>query len=260
MKKIFTFLLVAGLMLNLATAQNVGEIAPDFTLKNLSNQNYKLSDNRGKVIMVFLVGYSCPFCIASAPSVKSKIIGEFGSNTNFQALVIDTWDGSASAVQNFKNSTGLDAIYLQKGSGVASGWSTTYDRLVVIDAEGKMVFKGSKAAKSDVDAAKTAVQNALNNITTSVAAFDNPDGFALSQNYPNPAQSGTTIEFSIGKPSKVTLSVFDITGKKILVPLHQYYSPGNYEVSIQQNQLKNGVYFYRFEADGFTSTKKMIIQ
>ncbi len=261
MKNIFTFLFSAVFILNVATAQNVGEVAPDFTLKDLSNIDYQLSANRGKVILVFLVGYNCSNCIGSAPTVKSTIIQSFESNSNYQTLIIDVWNGSAAAVQGFKSSTGLNARYLQKGSTVASDWGSTKDRLFVIDSEGKMAFKGTKVASSDAAAAKSAVQNALNNITTtSLSLFDHSEGFSLGQNYPNPAQNGTTIDFSLAKASDVVLSVFDLSGKKVLAPVNEHYPAGDFKISIQKNQLKEGIYFYRFETESFTSAKKMIIQ
>lgn len=261
MKNIFTFLFAAVLMLNVASAQNVGEVAPDFILKDLNNVDYKLSENRGKVILVFLVGYNCGNCIGSAPTVKSTIIQSFENNSNYQTLVIDVWNGSLSGVQTFKNSTGLNAKYLQKGSTVASNWGSTKDRLFVIDSEGKIAFKGTKAAGNDANDAKSAVQAALNNITTtSVNLIDEAEGFSLSQNYPNPMQNGTVIEFSVGKTSHVQLSVFDLSGKKVLIPINEYYPAGDFEISIQKNQLKEGIYFYRLETKSFSSTKKMIIQ
>lgn len=261
MKNIFTFLFATVLMLNLANAQKVGEIASDFTLKDLNNVDYTLSANRGKVILVFFVGYNCGNCIGSAPTVKSAIIQSFESNSKFQTIVIDVWNGGLAGVQSFKSSTGLNAKYLQKGSTVASNWGSTKDRLFVIDSEGKIAFKGTKAAGNDANGAKSAVQTALNNITTtSVSLIDEAEGFSLSQNYPNPAQNGTTINFSLGNASMATLSVYDLSGKKVLVPVNEYFPVGDFQISIQKNQLKEGIYFYRFETERFTSTKKMVIQ
>jgi peroxiredoxin len=179
MKHIFTFFVVATVVFGSLSAQNVGEIAPDFSLKDLNDKDYKLSDNRGKVILVFLVGYNCTLYLASSPTVKSELTDVFSNNTNFQALVIDVWNGSKTSVQNFKHSTNINATYLQKGSAVASDWSSTKDRLIVIDADGKMVFKGSTAVKSDVNKAKSAVEDALNSVTTSVEIIDEKDGFSI---------------------------------------------------------------------------------
>lgn len=242
------------------SAQNVGTTAPDFTLKNLNDQNYTLSQSKGKVVFIFFVGYSCPFCISSAPSVKSNIISEFSSNSKFEVLVIDTWDGSKTQVQNFKNTTGLDAVYLQKGKNVTTAWSITYDRLAVVDADGKIVFKGTQGAGSDVNSAKTAIQNALQNLTTGVNDISLSADNWLGQNFPNPVIADSKIEFKISKSSKALLSIHDITGKSVIIRKYNLLPAGQHEIIIKQGELNPGIYFYRLEAGKFSSTKKMVVQ
>ena len=260
MKKLITSFIVVILFVITAFSQNQGDVAPDFMLKDLNNMDYKLSENRGKVILVFLVGYNCTLCLQSAPSVKSKLVDAFSDNNKFQTIVIDVWNGSASAFQSFKNSTNLNAVFLQKGSGVANSWSTTKDRLFVIDSEGKIAFKGTRAAKSDTDAAKTSIQNALSNLTTSVSEFLESDGFSLSQNYPNPALREANIDFVIPKSSEVKLSVFDISGKMIDLAVNNYYPAGKHSVKIELSKYDPGIYLYKLEVDEFSSTKRMIIK
>ena len=260
MKTKFTTLLVLALFSQLLFAQNQGETAPDFTLKDLNEIDYQLSANRGKVILVFLVGYSCPLCIASAPTVKSQLVDVYKNNNKFQTQVIDTWNGSKSAVQGFKSTTNIDATYLQKGQTVASSWATTYDRLVVIDAEGKIAFKGTRAAKSDVNTAGTAIQNSLNNLTTSAFDLNKSTGFVLGQNYPNPAFNETNIEFEINNPAKIKLSFFDITGKLAENPVHQFYDAGKHKITVDLSNFKQGIYFYRLETEENSATKRMVVK
>ncbi len=260
MKHVSILLFAALFMLNQGTAQNVGQVAPDFTLKNLNNEDYKLSDNKGKVILVFLVGYSCPLCIASAPDVKSGLLNVYGSNTNFQALVIDTWDGSTSAVNGFKNSTGLNAVYLQKGASVATSWSITYDRLVVIDSQGKMIFKGTRAARSDVAQAKNAIDLGLNNLTTSAFVLPANQPAVLGQIFPNPLTGNSTIEFTTARDGEVSLKIMDLTGKVVATPIQQLLPAGNHSVSVSSNQFQKGIYLYQLQTANYTSTKKMVVQ
>lgn len=259
MKHLFTILIASVLLLNVTSAQNVGQIAPDFTLADLNNVDYKLSGNKGKVVLVFLVGYSCSFCIASAPDVKSQLLDVFGSNNKFQALVIDTWDGNTSAVNGFKNRTGLNATYLQQGSKVATSWTTTYDRLVVIDSEGEMVFKGTRPAKSDVSLAYNAIEKALKNITTSTFDLKENEPVSLGQNFPNPVIKNTMIEFTLANATEVTLKIMDITGKVIATPVHELVQAGKHSVEFNTNKIPGGIYFYRLESDNFSITKKMIV-
>lgn len=260
MKLIFTFLLIISLSLG-TLAQNVGEAAKDFTLKDLSNMDYMLSSNKGNVILLFLVGYNCSLCKASAPSVKSQLVDAFNGNEKFQAIVIDVWDGNTSSVQGFQSSTNLsNATFLQKGSGVAADWSTTYDRVFVVDKQGKIAFRGTRAAQSDVSSAKSAIQTALNEVVTSVTLLEDQEGYALGQNYPNPVNNGTRIHFKLKDAGDVNISVYDITGKVVAVPVNRFYERGDYEIDFYKNDLKDGVYFYRMTSGDFSETKRMLIK
>lgn len=137
--------------------------APDFSLQNLSGETVSLSALKGKVVVLFFFGNSCPACKASAPSVQSKLANAYSSNDKVVVLGLDQWDGTKSAVQGFKNSTGVDFDLLLNASSAASSFSTTYDRLVVVDKEGFIRFKGSRAASSDANDAKDTVETYLNN-------------------------------------------------------------------------------------------------
>lgn len=260
MKQIFTLLIAIAAAFTV-NAQTVGQEAPDFTLNDLGSQSYTLSANRGKAILVFFVGYNCPNCLASAPTVKSDVVDVFKSDANFEALVIDVWDGNKSSVEGFKNQTNLAATYLQQGSGVASSWGMTYDRLAVIDEEGKLVFKGTRAARSDVSGAKAAIQAVLNDLnTTSVGEIDEAELNVLEQNYPNPVTGNTRINFRLNKTSEVNLSVFDISGKQLDVLVSSNLPAGEHQVEWDSTPYNQGVYLYRIETPEFRSTRRMVVK
>lgn len=260
MKTIFTFILAVFMAFG-AVAQNVGDNAPDFTLKDLSNNNFKLSDKEGEVVFIFWVGHSCPFCIASAPSVKTQIVDAFSNNSKFNAVVIDVWNGSTSSVQGFKNQTGINATFLQDGSSVAASYSIIYDRLLVVDGDGKIAFKGLTAAQSDVGAAKSVVQESLDKlVTTSATLIQDLTGNELGQNFPNPVVDKTKIRFSISEANQVQLSVFDITGKMVDMPVNGYYQGGEHEVELNRRSLPDGIYLYQVRSGNFTATRRMILK
>lgn len=98
---------------------------------------------------------------------------------------------------------------------------------------------------------------------------ETPVDYALAQNFPNPFNPETSIRYSIPKQAYVTIKVFDILGSEIATLVNEEKSIGNYEVKFSANDrsasggnslfLPSGVYFYRLQADDFTSTKKMIV-
>ena len=86
-----------------------------------------------------------------------------------------------------------------------------------------------------------------------------PFEYKLSQNYPNPFNPVTTINFSIPKQGNVTLKVYDVTGKEVIILINEQRSAGNYTVSFDGANLPSGAYFYRLESGDFKETRRMIL-
>ena len=86
-----------------------------------------------------------------------------------------------------------------------------------------------------------------------------PEAFALSQNFPNPFNSGTSIHFSVKQECAVRLSVFDMLGREIARPVDRAYTQGEYAVSFDASGLRSGIYLYRIEMGGFAAVRKMAV-
>ncbi|HEX2961110.1 MAG TPA: T9SS type A sorting domain-containing protein [Ignavibacteriales bacterium] len=83
--------------------------------------------------------------------------------------------------------------------------------------------------------------------------------FSLSQNYPDPFNSSTTINFSVKQDGMVRLSVYNILGSRVAVILDAYKPAGDYSVRYNGDKLPGGVYFYKLESGGRILTKKFIL-
>lgn len=86
-----------------------------------------------------------------------------------------------------------------------------------------------------------------------------PHYFSLSQNYPNPFNPVSIIKFEVPKDVNVTLKIFDILGREVTTLVNEFKRAGFYESKFDGNDLASGIYFYRIEAGGFISSKKMIL-
>jgi len=86
-----------------------------------------------------------------------------------------------------------------------------------------------------------------------------PESFELHQNYPNPFNPSTTIEFSLGKPSHVNLSVFTLIGRKVAELVNEQLVSGNYNVRFDASDLSSGTYLYQLKTNEITISKKMIL-
>lgn len=82
---------------------------------------------------------------------------------------------------------------------------------------------------------------------------------ALEQNFPNPFNPTTTIQYTIPKGGYVRLAVFNLLGQEVAKIFEGVQSAGTYEVTFNNQELPTGIYFYRIQAPGFVETRKMII-
>ena len=83
--------------------------------------------------------------------------------------------------------------------------------------------------------------------------------FSLSQNYPNPFNPVTTIRYSIGKPVRVILKIFDILGKEVTTLVNEEKPSGNYSINFDGSNLASGIYYYQMRAGEYTQTMKFIL-
>jgi hypothetical protein len=97
--------------------------------------------------------------------------------------------------------------------------------------------------------------------TTGVKVVNNntPVKFTLGQNYPNPFNPSTNINFSLEKPSKVILAIYNVLGQKVATLVNNFMQAGSYTFQFNASKLASGVYIYRIEAGDFVSAKKMIL-
>jgi len=84
-------------------------------------------------------------------------------------------------------------------------------------------------------------------------------GYYLEQNYPNPFNPGTTIAYSLPEASNVKLSVFNALGQQVKIVENVYKNSGNYNVTLNADDLNSGIYFYKLEAGQFSQIRKMIL-
>ena len=89
--------------------------------------------------------------------------------------------------------------------------------------------------------------------------YDSPAAVSLSQNYPNPFGTSTTIEYSTADAGFVKLSVYDVSGREIKKLVEEVKPAGKYTVNIDAKGLSQGIYFYRLKTNGNSIQRKMIL-
>ena len=106
-----------------------------------------------------------------------------------------------------------------------------------------------------------------NMVTVGTLSLDNntvPTVFALHQNYPNPFNPTTKISYDLPEESLVTLSIYDLMGRKVRTLVNSEQTIGF--KNIQWNATNDngqpvpaGMYIYTIQAGEFRQTKKMVL-
>jgi len=86
-----------------------------------------------------------------------------------------------------------------------------------------------------------------------------PVNFALKQNYPNPFNPVTTIEYYTALPGRVSLKVYDITGREAASLVGGNQEAGQHSVQFNAAGLASGVYIYKLVTDNFSASKKLLL-
>jgi hypothetical protein len=101
----------------------------------------------------------------------------------------------------------------------------------------------------------------LSEIPTSIQnkSSTSPLCFSLSQNYPNPFDASTTIEYYLPQASDVCLNAYNAFGEKVATLASGNASAGRHTVTFDGAELPNGIYYYRLTAGKYEQTGKMSI-
>jgi len=142
----------------------IGDMVPDFTIQFLDGTKQKLSEHRGKVIMLQFTASWCSVCRKEMPFIEKEIYSVLKSNDNFLLIGIDLKEDKAT-IEKFKKATGITyplvldtdgkifELYAEAEAGVT--------RNVIIDKDGKVAFLTRLYDREEFDAMKSKINELL---------------------------------------------------------------------------------------------------
>lgn len=86
-----------------------------------------------------------------------------------------------------------------------------------------------------------------------------PVEYSLQQNFPNPFNPSTTIQYALKESGKVDLTVYNMLGQQVLTLVSEYQNAGIHSVKFNASHLVSGVYVYRIKSNNFTASKKLLL-
>lgn len=121
----------------------VGDIAPDFTIKLIDGKTVKLSELRGKIVMLQFTASWCGVCRKEMPFIEKDIWQKHKSNPDFALIGIDR-DEPLEKVIAFGKSTGVTyPLGLDPGADIFAKYALRQagiTRNVLIDKNGRIVM------------------------------------------------------------------------------------------------------------------------
>jgi hypothetical protein len=82
-------------------------------------------------------------------------------------------------------------------------------------------------------------------------------GYDLSQNFPNPFNPSTSINFTLPERDFINLEVFNVMGEKVKTLVNEFKVAGTHTIQFEANELASGTYLYVLRTTNFSQTKKM---
>ena len=143
-------------------------------------------------------------------------------------------------------------------------FATYQPHYVVIGHDMEVVY--SQQGHND-SAIRSAIESALEEmrIATDVESEGVPvSTWRLSNAYPNPFNPQTTISYTVGNPSDVTLRIYDLRGRLVREVVSGYHEVGEYTVrwdgrNTAGERVASGVYLYRLESMRFAAQNRVVL-
>jgi hypothetical protein len=86
------------------------------------------------------------------------------------------------------------------------------------------------------------------------------DGQPVVESTPTLIRGEASLRFKLPAPQLVTLTVFDVQGRRVDRPLDRLLlDAGSHDVAFRTNGWRAGVYLYRLEGSGQAITGRMVV-
>ena len=122
----------------------IGKPVPDFTLEDTTGEAYRLSDLRGKTVMLHFWSATCPFVIRYSERLKA-IAGDY-QDQGVVVLGIDSnFNETADQIKTVAGKQGVNyPILIDSGNQVADQFGAiTTPHVFIIHSNGELIYEGA---------------------------------------------------------------------------------------------------------------------
>ena len=180
--------------------------------------------------------------------------------------VVPTDSHDLAKIREFVVGQRVEGLTLPEGTGgtepLTYSLSPALPAGLTFDAITRTIAGTPRAAS---EAVYTYTVTDANGVTASMLLQTLPAAFSLADNFPNPFNPTTTIQYALPQAADVELTVYNVVGQPVRTLIAEHQSAGRYVVEWDAtndsgHSLSSGMYFYRLQAGGeFFKAKKMLL-
>lgn len=214
----------------------------------------------------------CGSCHSQGTTITGLITGPdsvIAGQTYTFTLTLTTTGGSGKYGVDIAAKTGTLAIISGQGLKV-SGAELVQSSAITWVSPKAITFSYTAPAVSGTDTLYATVDRGYSGaynwapnkgikvkLATGIVNNETPLKYYLSQNFPNPFNPVTKVNYGVIKSANVKITVFDMLGKEVATLVNEYQTAGNYFTTFDAAKYSSGIYYYKIEAGDFVEVKKM---
>jgi|GEM_PF-3710775 len=154
----------------------------------------------------------------------------------------------------------VDSTEFSIAPGNSRDLPITFSPTDVVEYNGEMLIASNDPL---MDTLRIALSG-IGEVPVGIEGSNLPTEFALGENYPNPFNPSTQIDYQVPEPAVIRLAVFNILGQRVRVLFDGDQQPGFHTVrwdgrNDYGDPVGTGVYIYRLETRDFVQTRKMVL-
>jgi len=164
------------------------------------------------------------------------------------------------SISFYDNYSKIGYIYLTSG---LNHFSFEFEMEQISDLNARLVFNCGNSIE-DVYIDNVSLKEV---ITSGIQADGDqiPGNYHLYNNFPNPFNPNTVIQYTVPQLSNVKIEIYNILGQRVKKLINSPHDPGVHQISFDGSNISSGIYYYRMEARGssgkvlYNKIRKMMV-
>ena len=155
--------------------------------------------------------------------------------------------------------TAMGSIERLPDGGTILGWGTASLAFTELRADGTVALEAQLPDSIVSYRALAFNWPSASSATAVKKKLPGPGSFSLDQNYPNPFNPSTSIRYTLGDRSNVSLAVYDILGRRAATLAHGIEEAGSHSVTMNGTRLPAGSYVIRLQAKVLSTGEAVLL-